>query len=186
VQIKQSNRLSLFEKRLHIVEIFEGIYNLFENNQKLCQSQMEAEPVFSADFLIYTLTNNEYLYDLSNVVKDPKKEPERTNFLLKIVSIQKLANSIPLLFKRQEADYAKAFLLAYCALIHESFKYLVHYTELEKEAKDFKWSRHQIKQEAHESFKKLKQKFDKFDEQYTLIKNNNTLDKLKSQMKPIR
>lgn len=58
IQIRLSNKQSLFDKRLECYLKIEGLIKLYENNRKLLEINRKDEPLFAVESEFLWLTNN--------------------------------------------------------------------------------------------------------------------------------
>ena len=116
IQIRLSNKQSLFERRLECYLKIDGLMQLYKENQKLLESERKDEPIFAVDLEFLWLTNNTYLEEASEAIKKPLKNPGHKKFLLKREELKKLSTEVELIFKGRAAKTISCFISDYDVL----------------------------------------------------------------------
>ena len=111
-QIKISNKQFLFDKRLSKYLLTRGLLELYKDNENLLDytNNPDNEPII-VDFQFTNLTNNNYLKDITCIIKEPKNNDFKNNFLIKIEELKKLSNEtqfILITHKKPTMEYANA------------------------------------------------------------------------------
>ena len=68
MQIRLSNKQSLFERRLECYLKIDGLMQLYKENQKLLETERKDEPLFAVDLEFLWLTNNTYLEEIQGII----------------------------------------------------------------------------------------------------------------------
>ena len=112
----RQDRISLFEKRFKLYCIFKSLYRSSDLPLKLISdSKIRATLEEHIDSLFFSLTNCDYLEDLKNIIKNPKKEKEKLTQKLNDMSF--LAQEFSFLFDAREAAHISNFLLNYITVL---------------------------------------------------------------------
>ena len=110
MQIRLSNKQSLFERRLECYLKIDGLMQLYKENQKLLETERKDEPLFAVDLEFLWLTNNTYLEEASEAIKKPLENPEHKKFLVKREELKKLSAEAELIFKGRSAKTISCFI----------------------------------------------------------------------------
>ena len=155
-QIKISNKQFLFDKRLSKYLLTRGLLELYKDNENLLDytNNPDNEPII-VDFQFTNLTNNNYLKDITCIIKEPKNNDFKNNFLIKIEELKKLSNEIKFLFPNKSGLLLGSFIIRYQNVLMELYKYQIvldsmlsdkiprknkpTYSELQKEYKELEY-----------------------------------------------
>ena len=118
-QIKISNKQFLFDKRLSKYLLANGLLELYNDNGTLLDytDYLDDEPII--------LTNNNYLKDINCIIKEPKNNELKNNFLVKIEELKKLSNEIKFLFHDNSGVLLGNFIMEYQNVLMELYKYQI-------------------------------------------------------------
>ena len=75
--------------------------------------------------MIINLTNNNYLKDINCIIKEPKNNELKNNFLVKIEELKKLSNEIKFLFHDNSGVLLGNFIMEYQNVLMELYKYQI-------------------------------------------------------------
>lgn len=125
-QIKISNKQFLFDKRLSKYLLTRGLLELYKDNENLLDytNNPDNEPII-VDFQFTNLTNNNYLKDITCIIKEPKNNDFKNNFLIKIEELKKLSNEIKFLFPNKSGLLLGSFIIRYQNVLMELYKYQI-------------------------------------------------------------
>ena len=123
-QIKISNKQYLFDKRLSKYLLANGLLELYNDNESLLDytDYLDDEPII-VDSQFINLTNNNYLKDINCIIKEPKNNELKNNFLVKIEELKKLSNEIKFLFHDNNGVLLGNFIMEYQNVLMELYKY---------------------------------------------------------------
>lgn len=123
-QIKISNKQYLFDKRLSKYLLAKGLLELYNDNEDLLDytDHLDDEPII-VDSQFINLTNNNYLKDITCIIKEPKNNDFKNNFLVKIEELKKLSNEIKFLFRDNSGVLLGNFIMEYQNVLMELYKY---------------------------------------------------------------
>ncbi len=125
-QIKISNKQFLFDKRLSKYLLANGLLELYSVNETLLDytDYLDDEPII-VDSQFINLTNNNYLKDINCIIKEPKNNELKNNFLVKIEESKKLSNEIKFLFHDNNGVLLGNFIMKYQNVLMELYKYQI-------------------------------------------------------------
>lgn len=125
-QIKISNKQFLFDKRLSKYLLANGLLELYNDNESLLDytDHLDDEPII-VDYQFINLTNNNYLKDINCIIKEPKNNELKNNFLVKIEELKKLSNEIKFLFHDNNGVLLGNFIMEYQNVLMELYKYQI-------------------------------------------------------------
>ena len=125
-QIKISNKQFLFDKRLSKYLLANGLLELYNDNENLLDytNYLDDEPII-VDSQFINLTNNNYLKDINCIIKEPKNNELKNNFLVKIEELKKLSNEIRFLFHDNSGVLLGNFIMEYQNVLMELYKYQI-------------------------------------------------------------
>ena len=125
-QIKNSNKQFLFDKRLDKYLLAKGLLELYKANEKLLDyNNYPDDEAIIVDFQFMNLTNNNYLKDVTCIIKTPKNNDYKKNFLVKIEELKELSNEIRFLFPNKNGVLLGNFIMKYQNALMELYKYQV-------------------------------------------------------------
>lgn len=125
-QIKNSNKQFLFDKRLDKYLLAKGLLELYKANEKLLDyNNYPDDEAIIVDFQFINLTNNNYLKDVTCIIKTPKNNDYKKNFLVKIEELKELSNEIRFLFPNKNGVLLGNFIMKYQNALMELYKYQV-------------------------------------------------------------
>ena len=125
-QIKNSNKQFLFDKRLDKYLLAKGLLELYKANEKLLNyNNYPDDEAIIVDFQFMNLTNNNYLKDVTCIIKTPKNNDYKKNFLVKIEELKELSNEIRFLFPNKNGVLLGNFIMKYQNALMELYKYQV-------------------------------------------------------------
>lgn len=136
VQLKQSNKQQLFDRRLSIWIHTNGLIQLIANHEPLLTKKADG-PEFSNDLQFQWLTNNTWLCEVTPAivhVMDP--ELQRT-LLIKLEELKKLSLEASLVFKGKPARLISEFVFSYQALLFSMYQYQITLESLHKTSEKF-------------------------------------------------
>ena len=125
-QIKNSNKQFLFDKRLDKYLLAKGLLELYKANEKLLDyNNYPDDEAIIVDFQFMNLTNNNYLKNVTCIIKTPKNNDYKKNFLVKIEELKELSNEIRFLFPNKNGVLLGNFIMKYQNALMELYKYQV-------------------------------------------------------------
>ena len=125
-QIKNSNKQFLFDKRLDKYLLAKGLLELYKANEKLLDyNNYPDDEAIIVDYQFINLTNNNYLKDVTCIIKTPKNNDYKKNFLVKIEELKELSNEIRFLFPNKNGVLLGNFIMKYQNILMELYKYQI-------------------------------------------------------------
>lgn len=122
-QVRLSNKQNLFNRRLSIWLITQGMLELYRENHKLLKK--EDEPQFSLDVIFAYLTNNAFLYEIGSAAFHPLDMEYQKPFLTKLDEIKSLSAEAKFVFEGCPAEAVSGFLNDYQQLLMSIYQYQV-------------------------------------------------------------
>ncbi len=183
-QIKLSNKQHLFDKRIEIYIIADGLIQLFRINNELIEKHLKAESL-AVDHYFSLMTNNTYLEKVTTVISNPLKEPYQKEFLIKLENIKDTATKIKLLLSGSEADLLGDFVFYYQEFLLSMYQYQIYLDKMKKACQEFKSAAMdtQFKTGERQQRIKLQSTFDNLNQAYSKLKEKNVYDQIKKQIK---
>ena len=125
-QIKISNKQFLFDKRLSKYLLVKGLLELYKNNESLLDYIKEPDDeAIMVDYQFMNLTNNNYLKDVTCIIKEPKNNEFKNNFLVKIEELKQLSIEVRFLFQNSSSLLLSEFIMKYQNVLMELYKYQI-------------------------------------------------------------
>lgn len=125
-QLKMSNKQFLFNKRIKNYLIFYVIYELYMDNIKLLDySDEKSDEAIIVDIQFSQLTNNCYLKDITKIINNPKNNDYKTEFLIKLEDMKRIATEISFLFQNKYGLALHDFIVCYQNVLLEMYKYQI-------------------------------------------------------------
>lgn len=185
-QIKISNKQNLFNGRLKIYLLFNGLMELYNSNKGFIEEDKEDEIFFSSDFILSMLTNNSYLEIMSKVINKPLCQEEQKIFLSKIEELKNEAEKTKFIFNEETSNYLFDFIIAYEEVLMSLYKYCVLIDSMRRiqEEIPIKKDIHEVAKDVNE-FKYRMILFDKFNNlsnAYNNVEKYKIREKLKDQI----
>lgn len=149
LQIRQSNKQKMFDRRIKIWTIVEGLSNLCENNAEYLKSK-QLEPDLSNDLHFLWMTNNSFLYDVSDAICVEANRIKQPVLLRKIELLKELSVEASLTYRGSVASYISQFLVAYEELLFSMYQYEILLDHMEKDAETFHWTLEKASKELNE------------------------------------
>lgn len=184
IQIRLSNKQSLFNRRLECYVKIDGLMELYKENQKLLEKDRKDEPVFAVDLEFLCLTNNTYLEEISEAIKNPLENPGQKKLLTKLEELKKLASEVDMIFKGTKKSDISFFILSYEQLLFKMYQYKILLDGLHKYSEQY----HATLEDAQKALnepnerKELLNAFSKLKEAYSRVEKNNSMERLKKQI----
>ena len=185
MQIRLSNKQSLFERRLECYLKIDGLMQLYKENQKLLETERKDEPLFALDLEFLWLTNNTYLEEASEAIKKPLENPEHKKFLVKREELKKLSAETELIFKGRSAKTISCFISDYEQLLFKMYQYQILLNNMRNYSEQFKATLEVAQKGVNETAyrEKLLQAYANIKMAYLQVSQNHVMEKLKNQIK---
>ena len=185
MQIRLSNKQSLFERRLECYLKIDGLMQLYKENQKLLETERKDEPLFAVDLEFLWLTNNTYLEEASEAIKKPLENPEHKKFLVKREELKKLSAEAELIFKGRSAKTISCFISDYEQLLFKMYQYQILLNNMRNYSEQFKATLEVAQKGVNETAyrEKLLQAYANIKMAYLQVSQNHVMEKLKNQIK---
>lgn len=185
IQIRLSNKQSLFERQLECYLKIDGLMQLYKENQKLLESERKDEPIFAVDLEFLWLTNNTYLEEASESIKKPLENPGHKKFLLKREELKKLSTEVELIFKGRSAKTISCFISDYEQLLFKMYQYQILLNNMRNYSEQFKATLEMAQKRVNETAyrEKLLNAYADIRMAYLQVSQNYVMEKLKSQIK---
>ena len=185
MQIRLSNKQSLFERRLECYLKIDGLMQLYKENQKLLEAEQKDEPLFAVDLEFLWLTNNTYLEEASEAIKKTLENPEHKKFLVKREELKKLSTEAELIFKGRSAKTISCFISAYEQLLFKMYQYQILLNNMRNYSEQFKATLEMAQKGVNEIAyrEKLLHAYANIKMVYLQVSQNHVMEKLKNQIK---
>jgi hypothetical protein len=185
IQIRLSNKQSLFERRLECYLKIDGLMQLYKENQKSLEAERKDEPLFAVDLEFLWLTNNTYLEEASEAIKKPLENPGHKKFLIKREELKKLSTEVELIFKGRSAKTISCFISDYEQLLFKMYQYQILLNNMRNYSEQLKATLEMAQKEVNETAyrEKLLNAYADIKMVYLQVSQNYVMEKLKSQLK---
>lgn len=185
VQIRASNKQSLFDRRLECYLKIMGLVQLCEKHKNLFELDRREKPIFSVDIEFSYFINNTYLEEIYEAIKKPLEESGHKKFLIKREELKKLSIEVEFLFKDTVTTYAAGFIVAYEQLLFKMYQYKISLNHMHEDFVHFDVTLEQawqnVKEPSHRQ--NLIEAYTNLKTAYSQIIQNNVMEKLKKQIK---
>ncbi|WP_146627090.1 hypothetical protein [Oenococcus oeni] len=148
-QIRNSNKQSLFEKRLQLFLFADGLANLLRETPTVLNEKDDIEMANDFDFLL--LTNNAELSSITSVIKDAKDSDKHQVFLKELESFKGREQMAKFVFKDPTVDIVSSFIQVYCELLLSTYQYQILLDNMLDSSKRFGWDKEEAAQKLHEN-----------------------------------
>lgn len=132
-QISLSNKQQLFDRRLKVYMLANGLISLCKDNYIWLSPKREQIPQFANDYIFIWLTNNTYMENQADTIEHPLEQPFHKEFLRKREELRITAAEIELIFKGKVALAYNNFLRSYEAALAAMYEYQIIVDEMQKE-----------------------------------------------------
>ena len=132
-QISLSNKQQLFDRRLKVYMLANGLISLCKDNYIWLSPKREQIPQFANDYIFIWLTNNTYMENQADTIEPPLEPPFHKEFLRKREELRITAAEIELIFKGKVALAYNNFLRSYEAALAAMYEYQIIVDEMQKE-----------------------------------------------------
>ena len=185
IQIRLSNKQSLFERRLECYLKIDGLMQLYKENQKSLEAERKDEPLFAVDLEFLWHTNNTYLEEASEAIKKPLENPGHKKFLIKREELKKLSTEVELIFKGRSAKTISCFISDYEQLLFKMYQYQILLNNMRNYSEQLKATLEMAQKEVNETAyrEKLLNAYADIKMVYLQVSQNYVMEKLKSQLK---
>ena len=132
-QIRLSNKQHLFERRLKVYMLANGIISLCKDNYMWISAKRKETPQYANDLVVIWLTNNTYMEELADAIEHPLEQPFHKEFLRKREELRNTAMEIELIFKGEVASRYANFLRVYAETLAMMYRYQIVINKMNKE-----------------------------------------------------
>ena len=132
-QIRLSNKQHLFDRRLKVYMLANGLISLCKENYMQLSAKRENTPQFANDYVFKLLTNNAYMESQADAIEHPLEQPFHKEFLRKREEIRNTAMEIELIFKGEAALAYSDFLRTCEAALAVMYQYQIIIDKMRKE-----------------------------------------------------
>ena len=132
-QIKLSNKQNLFDRRLKVYMLVNGLISLCKDNYKWLSEKREAEPQWTNVCTFRWMTNNTYMESQINAINHPLEQPFHKEFLRKREELRNTAMEVELIFEGEAAFTYSDFLRAYESVLVAMYQYQIIIDKIKKE-----------------------------------------------------
>lgn len=185
IQIRLSNKQSLFERRLECYLKIDGLMQLYKENQKSLEAERKDEPLFAVDLEFLWLTNNTYLEEASEAIKKPLENPGHKKFLIKREELKKLSTEVALIFKGRSAKTISYFISDYEQLLFKMYQYQILLNNMQNYSEQFKATLEMAQKGVNETAyrENLLNAYANIKMAYLQVTLNHAMEKIKKQIK---
>lgn len=148
-QIRNSNKQSLFEKRLQIFLFADSLANLLRETPAVLNEKDDIE--MANDFDFWLLTNNAELSGITPVIRNIRDYDQRNAFLKELELFKAREQSAKFVFKDPMVDIVSSFIQVYCELLLSTYQYQILLDNMLDSSKRFGWDKEEAAQKLHEN-----------------------------------
>ena len=131
VQIRLSNKQFLFDKRLKVYMIVDGLMSLCNDNPQIFKEYRKSCRTNDLNFIY--MINNTYLEEQADVIKNTLSDPYHKNFLKKIEELETYATEATLIFNKKYSNTIGGFVNAYKKILFKMYQYQILTDNIGKE-----------------------------------------------------
>lgn len=132
VQIYLSNKQCLFDRRLKVYMLVQGLMDLCRDYLDGILTERNNGPEPSVDTMFANLTNNSYLESMANAIEHPLQSLFQQDFLRKREELRKMAMECELIFKGKEAGVYGCFVRTYENTLVAMYRYKIVIDKMEE------------------------------------------------------
>ena len=183
-QTKLSNKQYLFDRRLRVYTVVQGLLRLYEEHRGLLDSNKN-EPQFAIDFDFLWLTNNTFMQQHAHAISHPLENPYHQDFLKKQEELRQIAEEIPLIFTGKEATAYSRFVVCYEQLLFRMYQYQIALNRMKEANEKHPMAIEQANSNTIEPRlrKQLFSAVDEIEEAYQVIDKKHLECKIKKQIR---
>ncbi|MCV3296570.1 hypothetical protein NRF22_05510 [Oenococcus kitaharae] len=148
-QIRNSNKQSLFEKRLQIFLFADSLASLIRETPAVLNEKDDIE--MANDFDLWLLTNNAELSGITPLIKDAKDAAKHQAFLKELESFKGREQTAKFVFKGPTAYIVSNFICSYRELLFSTYQYQILIDNMTDAAKEHSLSKEEAAQVLHEN-----------------------------------
>lgn len=182
-QIRLSNKQNLFNRRLSIWLITQGMLELYKESHKLLKK--EDEPQLSLDLIFTYLTNNAFLHEIGAAAFHPLDMEYQKPFLIKLYEIKAMSTEAKFVFEGILGEAISNFMNDYLQVLMSIYRYQILMKHVEQDADRFRWTLEQACDELHE-LDQRKELYKAYDAISTTFNNLSSVKITKAAEKQIR
>ena len=149
-QIRLSNKQHLFERRLKVYMLANGIISLCKDNYMWISAKRKETPQYANDLVFIWLTNNTYMEELADAIEHPLEQPFHKEFLRKREELRNTAMEIELIFKGEVALVYSNFMRTYEAALAVMYQYEIVIDKMRKEKEQQPMTREELEERFSE------------------------------------
>ena len=143
-QIRLSNKQHLFERRLKVYMLVNGIISLCKDNYMWLSAKRKETPQYANNLVFIWLTNNTYMEELADAIEHPLEQPFHKEFLRKREELRNTAMEIELIFKGEAALVYSNFLRTYETALAVMYQYEIVIDGMRKEKEQHPMTREEL------------------------------------------
>lgn len=132
-QTMLSNKQHLFDRRLKVYILANGLMSLCKEHYGLLSAKREIYPQFANDYDFIWLTNNSYMESQAEAIEHPTEEAFHKEFLRKLEELRNMAMEFELIFKGEAASQYANFLSSYAEALMSMYRYQIVINNMKKE-----------------------------------------------------
>lgn len=185
-QVELSNKQNLFNERVRIYLIINGLLELYVENRDTIIEEKEDRFYVEADWVFCQMINNSYLENIYAAIYNTLQHPEQKELLKKIEEIKNEAIKAQFVFDGDIAKLLHQFITNYANVLMELYQYQVLLDDMKKiidknSGKDIT----EVAKEVEEKLdrEELFKTFRELEESYKMLDKYNIKEILENQIK---
>lgn len=139
IQVRKSNKQSLFERRLRTYLTIKWMKSLCDENSTIAKKYIkdaETDLLLSIDFLFISMTNCTFLEEIGPAITNTIENKElHRKYLLKIEELRNMCEEVQLIFPDDIAHQLADFIFYYEEMLVAIFKYKVAIDSIRQECR---------------------------------------------------
>lgn len=193
-QVRINNKQFLFDRRVKYFTILVDLYNLYEKNRKNLYDNINNEIEYiEIDTLFSFMTNNDYLYSITEVISNPLYNEKRKDFLSLLEKLKRISLKTRIVFRKMTIfNFRKRnitigdFIYSYSELLFQMYSYKIILIRMDKtnnknpDGTSLKYTK-KITKEA-DMRKELIKSLNNIERAYKKIVKENILEKTQKQI----
>ena len=185
-QLELSNKQNLFNERVRLFLIINGLLELYVKNRGSLTEDKEDRIYVEVDWLFCSMVNNTYLENISAAIYKPLQNPEQKELLKKIEEIRNEAVKSQFLFDGNIAKLLHNFITNYASILMSLYQYKVLLEDMKEitdkiPKKDINDVAKEVKESQYRE--ELFKKFEELENSYKMLEEFNVIEVLENQIK---
>lgn len=181
-QIRNSNKQSLFDKRLQIFLFVNGLSNLLHDTPELLREKEHIRMANQLDFQM--LTNNTELSNITSAIQHLEDSDKHNAFLKELELFKIREQTAKFIFKDPTAAVLSNFIQSYRELLLSTYQYEILLDDISHDSKQFGWTLKEAASQLSEETRRveLNKKINALNQNFHAYESDTMQRKIKKQI----